>query len=140
MCKSLNCWKSDLSLLEGDLDGTSNICLLSEICETKECLNVPAPQITTHSTCNHFSTATDRKSCCSSSAPLEIIESSRNALRGMFDKCASCAQAWERVACAMACSPKQGNFIKASVAYQEERMKNVSYVLSIHESLAKQLW
>ena len=49
---------------------------------------------------------------CCSHLPEEntpsFIQSAKNVLQGMFDKCASCAASWERVVCALTCSPKQG--------------------------------
>ena len=133
------CWTSDVSLLEGDLDGTSNICLLFDQCNSPECSAVGhnLPTASTHNTCEHFQDS----SCCATTAPGELVEAARNALRGMFDKCASCASAWERVVCALTCSPKQGSFVHPLIQYTPGlRLDNVTYVLSLHESLAKQLW
>ena len=58
------------------------------------------------------------------------------ALRGMFDKCASCAEAWERVVCALACSPKQNSFVSHGVHFDPRgHINNVTYQLYIQTSL-----
>jgi len=70
-----------------------------------------------------------------------IFDFLNTALRGMFDKCASCAEAWERVVCALACSPKQNSFVSHGVHFDARgHINNVTYQLYIHTSLANEIW
>jgi sodium/hydrogen exchanger 8 len=121
-------------------------------CNTSKCndddvhpkTNLPSP--TTHATCNHFSkTKNSGKTCCAEKAPDEILLAARNALAGMFNKCESCAKAWERIVCALACSPKQGAFVKPDIGTKLDQkhishLANVTYKLKMHVLTAVALW
>lgn len=96
--------------------------------------------------CNHFSeTKNSGDTCCAGKAPDEILNAARNALAGMFNKCESCAKAWERIVCALACSPKQGSFVKPEVGSKLDEnnihhLSNVTYKLKLHVLTAVALW
>lgn len=137
-CKK--CFLTRNSTIQGDLDGSGSTCDLYSRCKgnSSECrssyttlpLVVPA-----NHPCSYYK---EGKSCCGNldKEVQETLETIKGKMLGLFDKCESCGEAWERVFCAASCSPHQASFVRQS----NNGDGTLGYTLNLHKDLAIALW
>lgn len=75
--------------------------------------------------------------CCAKDGESDLsdnlVSSMSAACRGLYEYCGQCAEAWERVFFAAACSPQQASFVK-------QTENQTYYTLYMHKDLALSLW
>ena len=129
------CFESRNSSMPGDVDGSSSACELLARCSSDTCISNALPQPATAPQCDLFK---DGKSCCPGiNDDLKVaFDGMQGFLSGVFDKCAACGEAWERVFCSASCAPNQATFVRT------ERLGNggMGYVLNMHTDLAVSIW